>query len=105
MLLGLSRLADEHIVLGNKMVSHEELLKACAPPIDVGSAGTVRPARPNHQPFSGLWKFGQGQELQPVTVARHPSFCNRTEISYPPYRAGLWRRLDLSMPWRLRVYP
>jgi hypothetical protein len=28
-----------HIVLGNKMVSHAEWMKACAPPIDVRSAG------------------------------------------------------------------
>jgi hypothetical protein len=38
MLLGLSRLADVYCAR-NKMVSHEQWLKACAPPIDVGSAG------------------------------------------------------------------
>jgi hypothetical protein len=25
---------------------------------------TVRPARENHQLFSGLWKFEQGQEMR-----------------------------------------
>jgi hypothetical protein len=67
-------------MLGNKVVSQEEWLKACQPPpIDVGSAGNggVRPARPNHQPFSGVWKFeqGTGAHSAPLLWCATPPFA------------------------------
>jgi hypothetical protein len=38
---------------------------------------TVRPARENHQLFSGLWKFEQGQLSQPeVLGAILPQLAN-----------------------------
>ena len=43
-------------------------------------AATVRPVRENHQPFSGLWKFEQGQ-LPAAAVARSTPEAPESELA------------------------
>jgi hypothetical protein len=48
---------------------------------------TVRPARENHQLFSGLWKFEQGQDQHDpliVAKARSHDVLNAFVIHAPP---------------------